>query len=306
MLFLYNSNIAMGSTGKSQIIREITPLSEGDCFYIADRYKKEFTYPIHRHPEFELNFTEHAKGVRRIVGDSIELIDDYDLVLITSKDLEHVWEQHQCVSEEIREITIQFSPELFFSNLLKKNQFESVNRMLKAAERGIAFPMSAIMKVYSLLDSLSSETDGFYSVIKFLTILYELSKCQYRALSNSAFAKVEPNSDDERIAKIQKYIAVHYNESVSLSQLAELVNMTPVSFSRFFKLRTDKTLSNYIIDIRLGAAARLLVDTTLPISEICYDCGFNNLSNFNRIFKKKKGCAPKNFRENYRKKKIVV
>lgn len=72
------------------IMREITPLSDRDCFYIADRRKTEFTYPIHCHAEFELNFTEHAAGVRRVVGDSAEVISDYDLVLITGKELEHV------------------------------------------------------------------------------------------------------------------------------------------------------------------------------------------------------------------------
>ena len=96
----------------NQIIREITPLSDKDCFYIAERYKTEFTYPIHNHSEFELNFTEKAAGVRRVVGDSSEVIGDYDLVLITGKDLEHVWEQNECRSKEIREITIQFSSDL--------------------------------------------------------------------------------------------------------------------------------------------------------------------------------------------------
>ena len=290
----------------SHIIREITPLSESDCFYIADRRKKEFTYPIHRHREFELNFTENSKGVRRIVGDSMEVIGDYDLVLITSKDLEHVWEQHECTSTEIREITIQFSPELFFNNLVNKNQFASVNHMLKDAEKGISFPLSAIMRVYALLDGLSSESDGFYAVVKFLTILYELSKCPYTQLSSSAFARVEPASSDKRIAKVQEYIAGHFREPISLPQLAGLVNMTPVSFSRFFKLCTGKNISNYIINVRIGAVARLLVDTSLSVSEICYDCGFNNLSNFNRIFLKKKGCSPKTFRENYRKKRVLV
>ena len=84
----------------NQIIREITPLSDKDCFYIAERYKTEFTYPIHNHSEFELNFTEKAAGVRRIVGDSSEVIGDYDLVLITGKDLEHVWEQNDCHSKD--------------------------------------------------------------------------------------------------------------------------------------------------------------------------------------------------------------
>ncbi len=126
----------------NQIIREITPLSDKDCFYIAERYKTEFTYPIHNHSEFELNFTEKAAGVRRIVGDSSEVIGDYDLVLITGKDLEHVWEQNECRSKEIREITIQFSSDLFFKSFINKNQFDSIRRMLDKAQKGLCFPMS--------------------------------------------------------------------------------------------------------------------------------------------------------------------
>ena len=91
-----------------------------------------------------------------------------------------------------------------------------------------------------------------------------------------------------------------------MNNLADMVGMTALSFSRLFKLRTGRSLSDYIIDIRLGFAARLLVDSTMSVAEICYDCGFNNLSNFNRIFKKKKACSPKEFRENYRKKKKIV
>ena len=145
------------TTIQSPIIREITPLSDKDCFYIADRHKTEFTYPIHNHTEFELNFCEKAAGVRRIVGDSAEVITDYDLVLITGKELEHVWEQHECHSKDIREITIQFSSDLFSKTFINKNQFDSIRRMLEKAQKGLCFPMSAILKVYSMLDTLASE-----------------------------------------------------------------------------------------------------------------------------------------------------
>lgn len=289
------------------IMREITPLSDRDCFYIADRRKTEFTYPIHCHAEFELNFTEHAAGVRRVVGDSAEVIGDYDLVLITGKELEHVWEQHECDSKEIREITIQFSPDLFFKNFMNKNQFDSIRCMLEKAQCGISFPMQAIMKVYNWLDRLASEEQGFYAVINLLVILYELSQCEdTRTLSSSSFAKISVYSDSRRVQKVQDYIDQHYNEEIRLGQLADLVSMTSVSFSRFFKLRTGKNLSEYIIDIRLGHATRMLVDSTMSIAEICFECGFNNLSNFNRIFKKKKNCTPKEFRENYQKKKKLI
>ena len=204
-----------------------------------------------------------------------------------------------------REITIQFSPDLFFGNVVNKNQFDSIRRMLERAQCGLSFPMQAIMKVYNWLDKLASEEQGFYAVMNFLRILYELS-LYARVLSSSSFAKIETFSDSRRVQKVQKYISTHYQEDIRLASLADMVGMTPVSFSRFFRLRTGKTLSDYIIDIRLGFATRMLVDSTRTIAEVCYDCGFNNLSNFNRMFKRKKGCSPKEFRENYRKKKLVI
>lgn len=289
------------------IIHEITPLSDKDCFYLADRRKTEFTYPLHFHSEYELNFIENSAGVRRIIGDSVEIIDNYDLTLVTGEKLEHVWEQHLCTSKNIREITIQFSSDLIIGNLLNKNQFKSISKMFEDAKKGISFPMEAIMKVYSLLDTIASEKEGFYSVIKFLTILYELSIYDnYKILSSSSFANLDDSSDSRRIQKIYEYINKKYKEPIHIDELAEVVGMTYVSLSRFFKLRVGKTISDYIIDIRLGHASRLLVDTTNSIAEICFECGFNNLSNFNRLFKKKKNCSPKEFRENFRKKKMII
>ena len=129
----------------SSVFTEITQLSSKDCFHIVERHKTEFTYPLHRHREFELNFIEHGAGVRRIVGDSVEEIGDFELVLVGSEGLEHVWEQGNCKSADIREITIQFSKDIFNENLLSKNQFVSIKKMLDKAEHGLAFPLSAII-----------------------------------------------------------------------------------------------------------------------------------------------------------------
>lgn len=104
----------------SEVLTEITQLSELDCFHIVERHKTEFTYPLHRHREFELNFVEHGAGVRRIVGDSMETIGDYDLALIAAENLEHVWEDGNCKSPDIREITS--------SSLLISLEMESLRR----------------------------------------------------------------------------------------------------------------------------------------------------------------------------------
>lgn len=284
------------------------PLLDSDFMYVADRRKKEFTYPIHKHEVFELNYVENGEGVLRIVGDSAETIGNRDLVLITSPDLEHVWEQDKCKSEDIREITVQFFFDFNSSySLFNRTPLLPIKRMFEKARKGVAFTPEAIDKVYPLLDSLSSTKDKFYSVINFLTLLYELSLADgTRELASSSFAKVDVDSESRRILKVKDYISKHYTEEIRLADLADLVGMSTTSFSRFFKLRSGKTLSDYVVEMRLGVASRQLVDTTNSVSEICYDCGFNTLSNFNRLFRKYKGCSPTEFREKYFKTKVIV
>lgn len=291
----------------SRVFTEITPLSEKDCFHIVERHKTEFTYPLHRHKEFELNFIENGRGVRRIVGDSVEEIGDYDLVLIGGGALEHVWEQGNCKSKDIREITIQFSGDIFGGELLSKNQFASIRKMLKRAGHGLSFPVSVIMKVYSAIDNIAGEQSRFVQFLKFLYILYELSVAdETRVLASGSFAQASRTTESRRVQKVKQYIDDNYSKPLRLADLADLVGMTPVAFSRFFRQRTDRTLSEYIVDIRLGYAARMLVDSTKNISEICYECGFNNLSNFNRTFKAKRGLTPRDFRAMFKKNKVIV
>ncbi len=292
--------------GMSQVFSEISGLSQRDCFYIVERHKKEFTYPLHRHREYELNFIQDAPGVRRIVGDSVETIGEYDLVLIAGENLEHVWEQGTCTSPDIREITIQFSPDLFNGGILERNQFASIRKMLDRASHGLAFPIGSIMNAYSQINAVVNEKDSFVQFIGCLHLLYILSRCESKELASSSFAHSPRDTESRRVMKVKEYINQHYAEEVTLPELAGLVGMSPSSFSRFFRLRTGKTLSSYLIDIRLGNAARALVDTTSNVSEICYSCGFNNLSNFNRVFKSRKGVTPHEFRSMYRKKKVIV
>lgn len=290
----------------TQIITEITPLSEKDCFYLVDRYKCSFTYPIHRHVDFELNFVINAAGARRVVGDSVETIGDFDLVLI-GKDVEHGWLQHECVSDKIREITIQFKSDIFGDNLLAKNQLAQLRKMLQESSGGIAFDAESIAKVANRLYALVKEESGFSGVLELMGILHQLAdEGHYRRLSSSAFVSVKPSCDSRRVQKVQDYINEHYKEDIRLGVLADLAGMTPTAFSRFFKLRTGRSVSDYVIDVRLGHASQMLVGSTASVAEICYACGFNNVSNFNRIFKKKKIHTPKIFREIYQHHKKLV
>lgn len=291
---------------EKEVLSEITPLSEKDCFYIVERTKSEFNYPIHVHPEFELNCIWNAKNAKRIIGDSIQEIDDIEIVLIAGANLEHAWINGNCESKDIREITIQFEEDFLASNL-SKNQFRTIKSMFEKAKHGLLFSKQVSENVSDDIIKLSEEKNGFHSLLRLMEIMYELSLDNHvQILSSSAFAKSDEISDSRRVKKVLAYINEHYTNKVSLTDVAQHVNMGEVSFSRFIKKRTGKTFIEYLTDVRVGSASRMLVDTTQTISEICYTCGFNNLSNFNRIFKKKKGYTPKDFRENYVKKKILI
>ena len=293
----------------TELFKEVSPLSSKDCFILIERQKTNFNFPIHIHPECELNFIENAKGAQRIVGDSIEEIDEEELVLVTNPHLEHAWKDYRNVSKNIHEITIQFHPDLLTDTFLNKNQMISIPQLFRHAERGVAFSRESIAKVRPLLKTLTCENDSFYSLIKLLIILHELSIDKgMRELSTGQFAAnvMHQHSSDERLGRVMDYLSRHYSEVIRLSEVAEMVNMSESSFCRFFKQHTSKSFIDFLTDIRLGAASRALIDSSLSIAEIGYDCGFNNLSNFNRIFKKKKGVTPSEFRDNYRKNKTII
>lgn len=291
----------------SNVFREVTPLSDRDCFFIVERHKNEFIYPIHSHREYELNFIENGKGIKRVVGDSIEEIGELELTLVTGDGLEHAWEQGNCTSADIREITIQFSDSLLSDSLLGKNQFSSIKKMFENARLGVTFSLSAIAKVYNLLDTLPSMEERFDQFLNMLKILNELSQDKgARILASTSFANTRQVSESRRVLKVKDYISNHYTDDLRLEDLASMVGMTPSAFSRFFKQHTSRNLQDYIIDVRLGKAARMLVDTTSGISEICYACGFNNISNFNRAFKNRRGYTPRDFRALFTKNRVFV
>lgn len=279
-------------------MREIIPLTPNDCFTLFSRTKKEFNFPLHYHDEFELNFICNAKGAKRIVGDSIEIVDDLELVLI-GPNLYHSWFTHECKSKEITEITIQWHRDLFDDKLLSRNQLNFVKCLFDRAQRGISFPKETIGKIVPRIRSLDQK-GGFASVLELMSILHELSiSSDIKTLSDATFINTQFSYNSRRIEKAFQYMNHNYDRGVTLGEVAKLVNMTDVSFSRFIKKRTGNTFIDTLNEIRLGHASKMLIDTTHSIAEVSFNCGFNNISNFNRIFKRKKGCTPKGFRENF-------
>jgi len=280
-------------------MREITPLTQNDCFTIFSRVKSDFDFPLHYHEEFELNFIHNAKGAKRVVGDHMEEIDDLELVLV-GPNLQHAWFSHKCRSEEIREITIQFHKDLFDEKFLRRNQLNFIRVMFEKSTRGILFSRKTTQQLMPRIMELNQK-HAFDSVLELLSILHDLSASRnMRTLSDATFNNSEQYTyNSRRIEKTFEYMNKNFDKSIMLSEVARLSSMSEVSFSRFFKQRTGITFIDSLTEIRLGHASRMLIDTTNSIAEIAYNCGFNNISNFNRIFKKKKNCTPRTFREEY-------
>ncbi|WP_375418272.1 AraC family transcriptional regulator [uncultured Hymenobacter sp.] len=290
---------------KQEIMREITPLTQNDCFTLFSRTKKKFDFPLHYHEEFELNLIVNAPGAKRIVGDHIEQIDELELVLV-GPNLYHAWFTHKCETEDIRELTIQFHKDLFEDRFLRKNQLSFIRTMFEKAQRGILFSRDTIERLKPRIIALEQK-NGFDSVLELLSILHDLSTSRnIRTLSDATSNNEQLNYNSRRIEKVFEYMNANYGRVITLTEVAKVANMPEASFSRFIKKRIGNTFIDSLNEIRLGHASRMLIDTTHNIAEVAYKCGFNNISNFNRTFKKKKNCTPTEFRENYSGTRIFI
>jgi AraC-like DNA-binding protein len=289
----------------SNVMREITPLTAGDCFTIFSRAKPRFDFPLHYHDEYELNLIVNAGGAKRVVGGHMEMIDDLELVLV-GPNVCHTWITHKCQSNSVSETTIQFHKDLFDDKFLRRNQLNFVKNMIERSQRGILFSQETIVKVKDRISSLDKK-NGFDSVLELLSILHDLSISRnMKTLSDASFSNEHFHYNSRRIEKVFEYMNSHYYMPITLAEVSKLANMPESSFSRFIKQRTGKTFIDSLNEIRLGHASRMLIETTNTIAEIAYKCGFNNISNFNRVYKRKKFCNPKDFRETYAGYKIFI
>ena len=294
----------MHQTATQTILREIAPLNSADCFTISSIVKHEFDLPVHYHDEYELTLIINAKGAKRVVGNSIGIMDDMELIFI-GPNLCHAWFSHQCNATSIQEVTIQFHKDLLNEAFLRKNQLSLLKGLLNNAQRGVLFPKEMIIKVAERIINLKQKNQ-FEAVLELFSILHTLSIYpNIKLLSDPGFSDENILCKSRRIERVFEFMYNNYEKHISLVEAANIANMTAASFSRFLKKKTGKTFVEILNEIRLGYVSRMLIDTDIIIADIAYKCGFNNISNFNRVFKHKKLCTPLEFRETYSRGKII-
>lgn len=287
------------------ILREITPLTQNDCFTIFSREKEEFDFPLHNHEDMELNLIMNAEGAQRIVGDHIGEIGNFELVFVGSN-LPHGWFTNNCKNKLIKEVTIQFHRNLIDEGLLRRNQLSNIRKMFENSKRGVLFSAATIEYIAPRILKLG-KLNGFDSMLELLSILHDLSLSRdSKILSDYTFTSEHYEFNSRRIENVFEFMNNNFSKNITLTDVSKVANMPEASFSRFIKKRTGFSFVDSLNEIRLGHVSRMLIDTTQSISEIAYKCGFNNLANFNRTFKGKKGCTPKEFRENYVGKRVFI
>lgn len=289
---------------KMDIYQEITPLKVPDVFVILDSSNNGFDYPIHNHPEYELNLIIGMSGTR-IVGDSTERYTDCDLVLLGPY-LYHKWDgdmELQNTGQPYRVITIQFAMGLLSGPFFQKEQLYKIRKLMEDSSKGIRFYGKTFDEAMLLMMKLT-EDKGFLNVIEFLQLLNLLSESPEASfLSSEGFSSKVLSAHSNRIQMAYSYILKNYARTdLKIGDVATLVNMTDSAFSHFFQKYAFRSFTQFLVDVRIGHACKLLIDTDETIGQVCYASGFNNLSNFNRLFKKYRNATPVAFRRRHTEK----
>ena len=273
-------------------ILEDIKTNQGISSFHAFRYQVPyFQFKWHYHPEFELTYIVKGNGYR-IVGNSYEPFNDGDLVLLGSN-LPHTWSGKADGDVNSDAIVIQFSSE-FILPFLELNESLLIKKMLENSLRGINFEPDEqlVTKIIEI-----TETNGVERILKLISILDILSKKQIKLIAPNTFHNVVSRKSEVRINKVCLFIQNNFQNKIYLKEVADLIYLTESNFCKFFKKATGKTYSDYVNEIRVNEASRLLFQSDKTISQISFECGFETLSYFNRVFLNKKGITPSVYRK---------
>ncbi len=282
-----------------EVFLEITPLKESDVFVVLDAVNNKFAYPLHNHAELELNLVSGISG-NRTVGDSTQSYEENDLVFLGPY-LYHKWDgavEAQPKGKNYRVITIQFGADLFTAQLLQKEPYHKIRKLLQRCGRGMRFYGKTYEDAFLRMQELTTDK-GMDSVLEFFKLLDVLSRStEFEYLNSEGLAPATSKSDSRRIQVAYTYILENFsNHQMKVSDLAGLMNMSDSAFSHFFRKHAHHSFKQFLIDIRVRFACRLLLDSEETITEICFHSGFNNVTNFNRLFMKYRHCAPLQYRK---------
>jgi AraC-like DNA-binding protein len=271
---------------KTALHKSAIPPSQ--IFVIKYLDEKHFDPIWHAHSEYQLFVVLEGTGTR-FIGDSIKSFKPGELVM-TGPHLPHVWRSDEVYFEKnsahkVNGIVIYLNENFLGDHILEKEEMLALKKLFSKSMRGLEFYGPKKTEVITLMKELT-QMQGIHSVIHLLHILEILATTkEYHYISSRPYDDSFNQNETDRLNKVYEYAFKNFRKKISLEEIAELLHMTPTSFSRYFTMKNNKTFSRFIAEIRIKHACEMLTETDESIAEICYDCGFNTLSNFNKQFK---------------------
>lgn len=269
------------------------PKPENDTLVVQEDRAKLLYDKLHQHQEIQISLISSGEG-SFIIGDYVGEFQEGDIFII-GENLPHVF--HNDPSDgEVHMISLFFMKSSYGDHFFKLPEFKSLGLLFQESELGILLEGQS-GKLIQLMKNIPYQSK-LNKFISFLEILQAISKEKLHTLSSAIHNKSYGEEEGKRMRDIFEFSLNNYNQNINLDQVAGIANMTPNALCRYFKQRTNKTYFNFLLDIRIGNACKLLTKKTdLSIAEISYKSGFNNLTNFNRKFKSIKGMTPSEFRK---------
>jgi AraC-like DNA-binding protein len=268
-------------------------------FIVFKEVGKFFPVPWHYHPEYELVLVLKSTG-RRMVGDNIGYFQEGDLVCM-GPFLPHVWvNDSQYINgqadHQAEAIVIHFKDNFLGEDFLKIPEMDAFKNFLKLSQRGMAVHGKTKDQINALMIGMVG-MNGIQRLSSLLSIFDILSNTkEYDILASASYAHNTQNNND-RLGKITEYVMQNFDKEIALPEVARIANMAVTTFCNFFKEQYRTTFVEYLNSVRIGHACKLLSEKDQNIVEVAYECGFNNLANFNRQFKKYKKMTPSQFRK---------
>ena len=273
--------------------------------YLVKKLQEPFFDPNwHFHPHYQL-FTVIKGTGTRFIGDDIRHFEEGDTVFL-GPNMPHLWRSDRNYFEKESQlqtegIVVYFKEDFLGNDFFEKPEMFDIKSFLKNSERGLDLTGTLGTEMVRDLNELLGLT-GFEGISKLLNILHKLSVTNdYQYISSSNYTNTHKISETERMRIVHEYVLKHFKENINLSTVASLSNMTEAAFCRYFKSRTNKTFSDFVKEIRIGNACKILQDENKSISQTCYESGYNTVSNFNNQFKSLKGVSPLQYQKLYRR-----
>jgi len=261
-----------------------------------------FNSPFHFHELCEMNYVVESFG-KTIVGDNISNFSSGDLVLM-SPNLPHIWYNDPSYFKEVnlasaKAIVTYFNPN-FLIGLTNESQYDlKIKDLLEKAKRGIRFFGNTRQNAISKLNNILNKK-GLEKVIDFLDIInIFLESNEYECLASIGYRHSFNEKDTQRMNNVYQYLIKNFTDPISLSQIASVANLTPPAFCNFFKKRTQRSFSEFLNELRVGHACKLLQNQELTVADVCFQSGYQNMTNFNNFFKKITKKTPSQYRKEY-------